>query len=234
MILNFKAFNERVDVYRASKASKKLLTDGGVPLKSLNVEAVGKNIAFYLEEKGNFMFPKGKFYVYFYDHHENVQKLALGEYDMIMFPFRRRFDMSGRSPINDIWKKNHAKGLRGTEHILGAIEGQVYEKDKQVLIQMMSVRPGFKSNKINTFLVEAVRQKLESDFPDYKLAFEDPTEDGLEFIAKYNPNAVIYWTFSNRPKNWKNLKHLFTDVQGKPENSFEIVKDSKPSNPLEI
>jgi len=213
-ILKFKTFNERVNITKPSKTSKKVFADDKL-LKDISFSEATNNIAFYYEEKGNFFIPKGKFYVYFFDSHDNAKKLATGEIDFIFFPFKRRFDFSS-APITDIWKKSFLKDKKGSEHILGMIEGQVYEEDKLVEIQMMSVRPNFKFNKINYFLSTEVVEYAKNRFPDYKVAIEDPTEDGLEFAAKFSahyPELVIFLTYKNRPKNWEKLKSVFKDVR---------------------
>lgn len=208
MIFDFKQFNERVNII---KKGKKLLSDNK-PLKEIPFQEISENICMYVERNGNFLFPLGKVYLYMFDSHEWSQKMAKGEVDLLMFPFRRRFDFSS-SPIDDIWKKSHAKGLRGVEHIIGAIEAQLYEPseedpDKILMVQMMSVRPGFKGNRVNSFMIDSLVEKFGNE---YKLAFEDPTSDGLEFIAKYKPDAIIYWTYKYRPKNWNPA--IFTNVK---------------------
>ena len=214
MIFDFKQYNERVNIV---KKGKKLLTDDK-PLKELKFEQVSGNICAYIEQHGNFLFPKGKIYLYLFDSHEWSNKMAKGEVDLLMFPHRRRFDLHS-SPIDDIWKKSRAKNLKGVEHIIGAVEGQLYEPseedpEKIVMIQMMSVRPGFKGNRVNSFMVDSLQERFGNE---YKLAFEDPTADGLEFIAKYKPDSIIYWTHRHRPKNWDPAK--FPNVKDFSQNS---------------
>lgn len=192
-----KHINERAHITRPTKTSKKLLADDRL-LKSLNLEEAQSNMRVYYEEKGNFFVPQGKFYIYFFDSHEAAMQLGK-EIDFLFFPIRHRFDWNA-APITDIWKKSRAG--KGTEHILGIVEGQVYSEEKIFLIQMMSVRPSAKKNHINTFMVQLAERFQKEDFPEFRFGFEDPTDDGLEFIKKYDPTKWVYWTFRNRPKKW--------------------------------
>lgn len=179
-----------------TKKGKKVYVDDKL-IKDSDIKELEDNAALYHEKTGNFMVQKGKFWLWFVDSREWIDKLKAGEYDMLMFPFRRRFDWNS-APINDVWKKSHQKHTRGAEHIIGIVEGFIDEEDKKIIIEMMSVKPGYKMNRINTHMMNIIKDS----FKEYKLVFEDPTDDGYLFMKKYAPDAEISWTIKGRPKEY--------------------------------
>ena len=109
------------------------------------------------------------------DSEESAQKMKAGEIPMLMVP-QGTFS-SGGSPISDVWSKRFAK--KGTEHILGILEGT--SNEDEIYINMMTVRPKYKRNTINTKMI----QFLQKHFPNAKLSFSSPTEQGKKFISSY-------------------------------------------------
>lgn len=153
------------------------------PLKAANLEQLEPNFSMYHEQQGNMFFPKGKIFLYFHSDPNWGEKVVAGEYDMLQFPYTGRYARFGAAPIKDIWKSSHTKNFKGSDKILGIIEA--FEGGGEVIIQMMSVRPGFKKNRINSFMVDRIRKQ----FPSAQIVFEDPTRDGWAFIQKYAPDA---------------------------------------------
>lgn len=224
MLYRFEEFNERVNVER----QKTRVMVGDRKLKDLPYEEIGENFAFFYMKEGNFLFPKGKFYLYFLDtdQHAKQMQAQTGEIEFLFFPFRRRFDMTA-SPIDDVWKKSHAG--KGTQHILGIIEGQIYDDEKIIMIQMMSVRPGFKFNRINSFMVDGIQEWKKQAFDTYQIAFDNPTDEGLQFILSYDKNMMIWWSESYRPKTWKELKDSFANVHEEVQSRDFRIQKSSPS-----
>lgn len=150
------------------------------PLKSMDLETIGPNVTIYHEEKGNFFIAKNKVYLWFTSTENWVDKVNAGEYDLVMFPIKTLSNAFTLSPITDVWRKSKA---RGKTEVLGMIEA--YLDDKELIIQMMSVRNPYRKNRINSFMLDSLKEK----FPTHELVFEDPTNDGWNFIASYDPNA---------------------------------------------
>jgi hypothetical protein len=150
------------------------------PLKTMDLESIGNNMTVYHEEKGNFIIAKNKVYLWFTSTEDWVDKVNAGEYDLVMFPIKTLYNAFSVSPITDVWRKSKA---RGKKEVLGMIEA--YLDDKELIIQMMSVRNPYRKNRINSFMIDELKQK----FPSHELVFEDPTDDGWKFIANYDPNA---------------------------------------------
>jgi hypothetical protein len=195
-MLNFQDF--LTEMAQIKKVGSKVYADDKL-LKTMKDEDLGSNMLFFMEKQGNWFMQKGKFYLYFVDSPEWIEKLQKGEYDFLFFPIRTSFNMFNVAPITDVWKKKFQKNTRGAEHVLGIVEGFADEEKKKVYIEMMSVRPAFKRNKINTMMLDA----LKGPFHDYEWYFEDVTDDGYMFAKKWMPDVNFSWTGSYRSKEWK-------------------------------
>ena len=145
------------------------------------------------------MFPAGKIIAYFHDE-EWRPLYDKGEAGIIIFnPMRGSLSQYGSSPITDIWKKSYNKKIKHSEMIWACIEGQIVKGN--ILIQMMSTRPGYKRNSINKKMIDAIVK-------DHKkpIVWDEPTEDGLKFIKSYSgDDAQFYFSNYSRPKNFKKL-----------------------------
>jgi len=146
------------------------------PLKEVDVDNVKNNIViFRIPENTPHIYEAGTTWVYFMDSEESAEKMKAGEISMLIVP-QGTFS-SGGSPITDVWSKKFAK--EGTEHILGILEGNTNEEE--IYINMMTVRPKYKRNTINTKMIKF----LQSEFPNAKVSFSSPTPQGKKFIDKY-------------------------------------------------
>ena len=146
------------------------------PLKEVDVDNIKNNIViFRIPENTPHIYEAGTTWVYFMDSEESAEKMKAGEISMLIVP-QGTFS-SGGSPITDVWSKKFAK--EGTEHILGILEGNTNEEE--IYINMMTVRPKYKRNTINTKMIKF----LQSEFPNAKVSFSSPTPQGKKFIDKY-------------------------------------------------
>ena len=146
------------------------------PLKEVDVDNVKNNIViFRIPENTPHIYEAGTTWVYFMDSEESAEKMKAGEISMLIVP-QGTFS-SGGSPITDVWSEKFAK--EGTEHILGILEGNTNEEE--IYINMMTVRPKYKRNTINTKMIKF----LQSEFPNAKVSFSSPTPQGKKFIDKY-------------------------------------------------
>lgn len=146
------------------------------PLKQLNVDAIKDNIViFRIPENTPHMFEPGTTWVYFLDSEEAADRMAAGEIPMLTVPQGTFY--SGGDPINDVWKEKFAK--KGTEHILGILEG--YTDENQIYVKLMTVRPKYKRNTINSKMI----QFLKEEFPKAEVTFSSPTPQGQKFIDAF-------------------------------------------------
>lgn len=146
------------------------------PLKDVDVDNIKNNIVFFrIPENTRHLYEAGTTWVYFMDSEESSEKMKSGQIPMLMIPQGTFF--SGGNPITDVWSKKFAK--EGTEHILGILEGN--SNEEEIYINMMTVRPKYKRNTINTKMI----QFLQSIFPNAKISYSSPTPEGKKFIDKY-------------------------------------------------
>jgi hypothetical protein len=193
-----KSYSEVDEMAEITRKGTRVLA-GDKPLKGMKATELEGNMVLFYDKAGRgglFPMPPGKFWLYLMDSDDAAKKMGAGEYDMMLFPFRRAYSFTA-APITDVWKKSHTKNFKGSEHILAITEGVA--TDDKILLEMMSVRPGYKHNKIQTLMVDYIKNFM----PKAKLVFEDPTEDGLNFMWHYAPDAEVKWTIDYRPKIWK-------------------------------
>lgn len=145
------------------------------PLKGQDVEAVHGNIVVIRQGKSGGFVPEGWTLVYFMDSDEAAEGMKHGDIPYLVVP--RGTFMGGGSPITDIWKKKFQRP--GTEHILGVIEG--HSDDKNIFIDMITVRPGWKRNHIAKLMMD----RLKKTFPDAKLTTSTQTDAGQKLFKSY-------------------------------------------------
>lgn len=159
MIQKFEEFINEMAII--SKVGKKVFADDK-ELKTMNFTEIQKNMVLYIEEKGNLFWPKGKFFLYFTDSDDTTTKICNGEYDFIQFPIKGYHNLFTCAPITDIWKKSYLKKYKGGDHILGIVEG--YHGEGKILIQMMSVHKKFQGHKVNTLMMDTLKDELKGEF----------------------------------------------------------------------
>lgn len=186
---------ERPEFFQSSRGAK-LRDKEGKQLKHFSVEEVSDNMSFSLLEKGNFFKPPNTFFLWFHKTEDWADKVNAGEYDWVFFPPAGSYSYAVRSGgvLDRVWKM--AKKARGGDEVVGMIEGEIYEGEAVILY--MAVRPGYKKNTINSKMLEQIERHLGK-----KIAFHDPTDDGLGFIKSRYPNATIY------DRNWDIVNNNF-------------------------
>ena len=145
------------------------------PLKGQDVEKVIGNIVVLRQGKPGGFVAQGWTMVYFMDSDESAQAMKRGEIPYLVVP--RGTFMGGGSPITDIWLKKFQKP--GTEHILGVIEG--HSDDKNIFIDMITVRPGWKRNHIAKLMMD----RLKKTFPEADLTTSTQTDAGQKLFKGY-------------------------------------------------
>jgi len=192
-----------LEMAQITKKGKTVLADGK-KLKDVDFSELSDNIALIYLENGTFFSAPGTFWIYFISDPKWSTDFKEGKSDLLLFPVRHRFNIFSSRPILDIWKKSHTKDVRNADLIIGAIQG-VHENDK-VYIEMMSVRPAYKRNSINKKMLDSLIKDKDSRLYGKDLVWEDPTEDGLNFIHSYSGQAAEFrWTINHRPNNMEEL-----------------------------
>ena len=150
-----------------------------VPLKSLDVNAVEKNIVIFRENNPNSFFGEGYTLVYFMDSEGSALDMKNNKIPYLTVP-RGTFH-SGGNPITDIWKKKFQKP--GTEHILGVLEA--YSNENEIYIEMLTVRPKYQKNTIARKMLDFVRRY----YPNATIRHSSPTKLGDKFNKSYQKNV---------------------------------------------
>ena len=77
------------------------------------------------------------------------------------------------------------KKVQGTDKILGLLEALT--KDDEIHVSIMSVRKPYQKNTITAKMIDA----LKKEYPDAKIKFDEPSDEGQKFIDKRYPDAEI-------------------------------------------
>lgn len=202
-MLNFKDFilNEMPKI---SLSGKTVLADDK-PLKELDVAALDDNIVVFRQPKKTMLFPEGFTFVYFMDSKESADEMKEGKIPLlrVQVPHLASGFGGGRSsPINDVWgpkmrdtsgrdeprtriEKGKEKKVKGTDKILGLLEGITNEDE--IHVALMTVRKPYQKNTITAKMIDA----LKKDYPSAKIKFDEPSDEGQKFIDKRYPDAEI-------------------------------------------
>lgn len=160
--------------------SNKQVLAGDKPLGETPYLEVKENIVVFRECREGGFIPFGYTLVYFMDNPQSAEQMKQGMIPYLIVPKGSFY--SGGNPITDVWKKKFQQ--KGQEHILGLIEASTTEE--LIYIDMMSVRKDYRRNTINSKMVEALKEM----FPNAKVQFSSPTDDGTKFIKKQYPDSL--------------------------------------------
>jgi hypothetical protein len=199
------------------------------------------DIVLYYERKGNWLFAKGNFYAWLYDDKDAGKKIESEEYDYIMFPRMGKgspFSEKYVPPLLMVWDKSYQKKLKGSEHLLGIVQG-FYDEDKnQLIIDMMTSNPKFRRKGINAHIIKQLRTEFGVSQDD--VIFDKPTKEGklFESSKKYHLGGDMskHLAPNGKPSNltheqWHlirtpEFKAWFGDWENDPKNASKVVDDN--------
>ena len=165
-------FVKEEDVEMAKRGM--MVADSKKKIEDMSLEEADDYMGIWRNEKATFMFPKDMIYIWFYDSKEGVEKLfKKNEYDPMLFP--PGFWGQRTPPLMQVWTKGYAKRVKGAEHVIGVI--QAHLKDGDLYIDMMTVRPTYRRNKINSLMVRS----LKDEYKPKKVIFVNTTKMGKIF-----------------------------------------------------
>ena len=194
--MNFRNFLLEMPII--SRSGKQVMADDK-PLKT--AEEADNNIVLFRESRPNSLFRLGTMWLYFMDSEESAKEMKEGKIPMLVIPQGAGFRLINRvDPITSVWTKEfYQKGtdeprermengkpvlVDGTNKVLGILEG--HSDENIIYINMMSVRPGFKRNSVNSKMITYVK----NHFPQAKLEFSKPTDDGKKFINSFTGDKI--------------------------------------------
>lgn len=196
----------------------------------------------YHEKSGNWMVQQNKVYVWLYEDLDAAKKLQNDEYDWVMFPPTPSISMAFRRgyvpPLKQIWTKKYQKEHRGSDKLVGIVEGWYDEKNNKLYVLMMTTRKDYRRRGVNSYLITYLRQKfgLEKD----QVIFDKPTDEGKLFEAsgKYHLGGEMskHLAPNGKPSNltheqWHlvrtpEFKAWFGDWENDPENASKVVDEN--------
>lgn len=151
----------------------------GVPTKkltSLPPEVVG-----YWEVPTFFAGAPGEFYFYVFMDFETRQKLYSGKLSapIMMPPYNRK--VFGMHPLEDVWKNRHEEYRK----LVGIVRGQ--QREDECFLDMMTVRPKFRHNNINTLMLQTLADNFAKGKP---FTADEVTRDGQAFFERFDPEVL--------------------------------------------
>jgi len=210
-------FVKEQDVEMAKRGM--MVADSKKKIEDMSLKEADDYMGIWHNEKATFMFPKDMIYIWFYDSKEGIQKLfKKNEYDPMLFP--PGYWGQRTPPLMQVWTKGYAKKVKGAEHVIGVIQGHL--EDGNLYIDMMTVRPTYRRNKINSLMV----RNLKEEFKPKKVIFVNTTKMGKSFegSGKYGTGGNIeVGDKVKATKAYGSKSGVVVDKRG----SFVIVKDNK-------
>ena len=97
------------------------------------------------------------------------------------------------------------KKIENSDLVYGATEGII--ENGNAYVEMMSVRPGYKRNSINSKMIDALQRTSDFRKNNAQVVWDSPTEDGMKFIKSYSGDKAKFWfgKSGHRPKNFLKL-----------------------------
>ena len=121
----------------------------------------------------------GKFFVWAYEDDKDIEDLYENKIDLIIFPYRSRFDFQGAAPLRRVWHKSYQKNLRGADKLIGIIQGEFNEEKKIAYLDMMTVRKDKRRKGVNQAMIKSLRDFLHINKD--QVEFVDTTKEGKKF-----------------------------------------------------
>ena len=153
--------------------------------KGGEVETKLNDIILYHEKEGNWFVPKNTIYAWLYDEPNVGKKLESGEYDAVFFPPSGNIMMAMQRgyvpPLLKVWKADFKKRHKGSEHLLGIMQGYIDKDKNKLVVMMMTTNPKHRRKGINQHIIKSIRSEF--DIPQENIVFDNPTELGSKFIA---------------------------------------------------
>lgn len=206
----------------------KVLADGQ-PINQISPEVLHENIVLYHnKDKGNFFAPAGWFFLNLVDTNEHAHEVANAKEGKSNRPIVFFPGTLARAPnFPAIWKKKmYHPG------IIGAVQGQLI--DGVLNIEYMSVRPKFRRNKVNTAMIDFLKDQMKP----IKVVYHDLTKEGEAFHksrvgekAKKNPlgdNHLKIFLRTNKdmhPSKPKNVWRPSYDHEGEKDVHYKTPEN---------
>jgi hypothetical protein len=146
------------------------------------------DIVWFREEKGNFIVEKNTVYAWLYDDPKASEKLESGEYDYVLFPpsggMGLRWQKGYVAPLQRIWTKKYQNKTKGSDRLIGIVQGWYDEENKKLYIDMMTTRKDMRRKGVNSHIIRELRKEL--GLEREQVEFVNTTKDGAGFASSSN------------------------------------------------
>lgn len=151
-------------------------------------DVVLNDIVWFREEKGNFIVEKNTVYAWLYDDPKASEKLESGEYDYVLFPMGGGIGLQMQKgyvpPLQRIWTKKYQNKTKGSDRLIGIVQGWYDEENKKLYIDMMTTRKDMRRKGVNSHIIRELRKEL--GLEREQVEFVNTTKEGAGFASSSN------------------------------------------------
>ena len=153
------------------------------------------DIVWFREEKGNFIVEKNTVYAWLYDDPKASEKLESGEYDYVLFPPSGGLGLAWQkgyvAPLQRIWTKKYQNKTKGSDRLIGIVQGWYDEENKKLYIDMMTTRKDMRRKGVNSHIIRQLRKEL--GLEREQVEFVNTTQEGEKFAksSKYEHGGYM-------------------------------------------
>jgi hypothetical protein len=146
------------------------------------------DIVWYRQPEDNFFFPKNTIYGWLYDDPKAAEKLESGEYDFVLFPASGGMGLMWQKgfvpPLLRVWTKKYQNKTKGSDRLIGIVQGWYDEDNKKLYIDMMTTRKDMRRKGVNSHIIRELRKEL--GLEREQVEFVNTTQDGEKFSKSSN------------------------------------------------
>ena len=146
------------------------------------------DIVWYRQPEDNFFFPKNTIYGWLYDDPKAAEKLESGEYDFVLFPASGGMGLMWQKgyipPLLRVWTKKYQDKTKGSDRLIGIVQGYYDEDNKKLYIDMMTTRKDMRRKGVNSHIIRELRKEL--GLERGQVEFVKTTKDGEKFASSSN------------------------------------------------
>jgi hypothetical protein len=146
------------------------------------------DIVWYRQPEDNFFFPKNTIYGWLYDDPKASEKLESGEYDFVLFPASGGMGLMWQKgfvpPLLRVWTKKYQNKTKGSDRLIGIVQGWYDEDNKKLYIDMMTTRKDMRRKGVNSHIIRELRKEL--GLEKGQVEFVKTTKDGEKFASSSN------------------------------------------------
>ncbi len=124
---------------------------------------------------------KNEFYLWLYDEKNPAKRINRKEYDCLYFEkFLSEEDITAL--LDYIWTKKYQETKKGSEHLLGIVNGKYDKESKTIVINYMTVKPIMRRNGIMASMTKWLKNYFNTD----NIQMKRPSDENDRFMVGGN------------------------------------------------